>query len=276
MKRMAAEAPAMNGAADSEVNAYDGVNGARNSVSLRCASANVLTLLPHQEERSYAKISDALMLSKVQMLEQEFHTHGLDIIGVQEGRGKRECMREGLHYRMLVAAADETGNYGVQCWLSRCAHVQVIQWRVVYTRLMYAVITTANAATVVIVVAHAPQSYSPEGKIEEFWIAFSQTVQELQCKYPSADWIGLIDANGRVGSTQAPCIGAAMPERENSNGSRLRCAMTSGLFYLVNTFDHGSGPTWCSSMHTWSRIDYVFARMSQWSRVYDCRVLLEV
>ena len=62
-------------------------------------------------------------------------------------------------------------------------------------------------------------------------------------QHPSADWIGLIDANGRVGSVEATCVGRAMLERENGNGARLRCAMTAGSFFLANTFGSGRGPT---------------------------------
>ncbi len=52
--------------------------------------------------------------------------------------------------------------------------------------------------------------------------------------------------------------------------------MTAGAFFLANTFGEGSGPTWCSSRGTRSRIDYVFAKMSQMSRISDCKVLEDI
>ena len=246
------------------------------NVRLRCATANVLTLLPHQEDYSYAKISSNLLLSKVQLLEQLFYDSGLDIVGIQEGRGKRCCIRGGLHYHMLIAAADEYGNHGVQCWLARSTRIRVIQWRVVLTTLMYAVVSLKNGAVSVIIVGHAPQSRAPEDVKDLFWNSFSETVSMLHNKYPCADWVGLIDANARTGSVGAQCIGTANVEREDRNGTRLRCAMAAGGFFLVNTFGSGSGPTWCSSRFTWSRIDYVFAKQAQRSRVVDCQVLGEV
>ena len=67
------------------------------------------------------------MLSKVQLLEQQFRMYSLDVVGIQEGRGKKSCTREGLYYHMLITAADEYGNHGVQRWLVRDKRIKVFQ-----------------------------------------------------------------------------------------------------------------------------------------------------
>ena len=45
---------------------------------------------------------------------------------------------------------------------------------------------------------------------------------------------------------------------------------------MVNTFGSSGGPTWCSSRLKWSRIDYIFAKMSQLSRVSNCELLSDI
>lgn len=61
------------------------------------ASANVNTLLPWQEKCAYAKFATACMLSKVQLLEDQFVTVGADVIGIQEGRAPSSLSKEDTH-----------------------------------------------------------------------------------------------------------------------------------------------------------------------------------
>ena len=69
------------------------------------ASANVNTLLPWQEKCAYAKIANACMLSKVQLLEDQFLAAEMDVIAVQEGRANATVRKEGSSYTMMCAAA---------------------------------------------------------------------------------------------------------------------------------------------------------------------------
>ena len=83
---------------------------------MNCATANVQTLLPHQESRSYAQVAGIPMRSKIAMLESQFISHSIDVVGIQEGRSTRTEQVEGQSYTMLAAAADSGGNLGVQLW----------------------------------------------------------------------------------------------------------------------------------------------------------------
>ena len=86
-------------------------------IELQLATTNVNTLLPHQESCSYARTSAASLFSKVEMLETQFCEHSLDVIRIQEGRSRNTGLVNGLHSIRIVAAAEDSGNYGVQLWL---------------------------------------------------------------------------------------------------------------------------------------------------------------
>ena len=55
---------------------------------MRVATANVKTLMPAQETKSYGKISGAMLFHRMQLLEQQFAANNLQIVGVQEGRSR--------------------------------------------------------------------------------------------------------------------------------------------------------------------------------------------
>ena len=120
---------------------------------------------------------------------------------------------------------------------------------------MFVVALLRHGVAAVIVVGHAPQSCAPENAKDEFWSALNDTVASLRSKYPTDDWMGFIDANGRVGSIANQNVGPSVAACEDPNGCRLRCSMAAGGFYLVSTFGLDSDHTWCSSRFTWSRID---------------------
>ena len=110
----------------SKQNTYDIQNGFDSTVTM--ASANVRTLLPHQEDTSYNHTSAALMMSKVQMLEQQFIDNKLEVIGIQEGRSRHGVESSGFAYRMLTSCADHGGQYGNQFWFSFKSRLQLVTW----------------------------------------------------------------------------------------------------------------------------------------------------
>ena len=81
---------------------------------LRYATANVMTLHPHQKSRSYAQVSGICLQGKVTMLEMQFFHHQLDVIGVQEGRSLATEQTDGQHCSMLASTASADGALGVQ------------------------------------------------------------------------------------------------------------------------------------------------------------------
>ena len=111
------------------------------AVSLRCATANVLTLHPHTVDKSYANVSGVCLRSKITLLEQQFRDHLYDVVGVQEGRSKRTEQTEGQHHSMLAAAAEPDGSLGVQCWVRHGSSVEF--WAAVSPRILYVIVKRA-------------------------------------------------------------------------------------------------------------------------------------
>ena len=77
-----------------------------------------------------------MLLSRVHALESQFNESGALVISVQEGRAKKEQLRAGVCYQMVVAAASENGSYGVQAWFHKSLGPEFLAVNVVYPRLM--------------------------------------------------------------------------------------------------------------------------------------------
>ena len=67
----------------------------------------------------------AMLISCVATIEEMMHESDVLICGIQKGRCPREQERSGARFRMLVACADKSGNYGVQGWLHHSLRAQV-------------------------------------------------------------------------------------------------------------------------------------------------------
>ena len=120
---------------------------------IRCATANVRTLLPHQESCSYAQVAGTLVLSKVRLLEMQFAEAGIDFAGIQEGRSRHTQERSGISFDMITAAASAKGAHGVQLWIRRALKCKLQQWKAISPRLLFAVVDiTACGARLGIIV----------------------------------------------------------------------------------------------------------------------------
>ena len=237
-------------------------------MQLCVATANVRTLLPHQDKCSYANVTGVLMLSKVQILEQQFYDAGIHVIGVQEGRAPVSQERVGHSYRMLIAAADQSGSYGVQLWVK--LDVSVRLWREVGPRLLYAVVRRSGVE-VGFVVGHAPHESAACKSKDEWWQLLDTTLTMLTAKY-HVSWSLLLDANARTGSILSHAIGTSMASKENDNGARLRVLAEAHGLVLANTFGEGAGPTWTSTRNTHWRIDYVCLPRDVFLGMSSCKV----
>ena len=149
------------------------------------ASANVRTLLPHQEDTSYSRTSAALMMSSAQLLEQQFIESGLEVIGLQEGRSRHAVERSGFAYKMLASCADHGGQYGNQLWFSFKSRFQIVTWRTVSPRIMFAVLTRSQIAYAFIV-AHGPTEAATPDTKRKWWELLDTTVREIKKKHPDA------------------------------------------------------------------------------------------
>ena len=222
------------------------------------STANVQTLKPYQEERSYSHNSVDPLLDKVETLETQFYEKGYDIVGVQEGRAKAEGISTGRRYRRYVAAAAPDGSLGVQLWIRLQLRCEVLHWRCVTPRILYATLRLANGAFIVVIVSHAPHSLAPEAVRGMFWDEMWSLTHMLRGKYAEASFRVAIDANGRVGSIASAYIGPEEPVAEDSGGSCLRAYADEFHLSAVNTY-WPAGPTWCSTYGLWHRIDYVLS-----------------
>ena len=236
------------------------------------ASANVCSLLPHQEDCSYSKVSGALLLSKVQMLDTMFNDACFDVVGLQEGRGRAKLERTGVHYSMLVAPADATGSYGVQLWVRTSSKLQVVHWHVCGPRLLYAILQhPGKHVRFGVFVGHAPHELAPAQTKDTWWDALDSQLTRARAKYSGLEWYFALDANARVGSIVSPGIGTCNPTRENDNGGRFRTFLLTHEFAAANTF-FPAGETWVSSRGTVARIDYVGVPLTVLPQVKQCWV----
>ena len=228
---------------------------------IMCASANVQTLLPHQEGCSYFRNSAAMMYSKVEMMEQQFRDRGIGVVGIQEVRARRQERRDGVYYIMLISAADEFGALGVQCWIDRELNLHILQWKAVSSRLLFVVTVTPQGAVAIFLSGHSPTLHAKDDDKLNFWSSLSTVVGELMARFPNAFWSLVIDANGRVGSVPSTAIGRHEAANEDSNGAYLRQLAEDFNFAVVNTF-YEAGPTWRSTRGHWHRIDCILIRAS--------------
>ena len=150
----------------------------------RVATANVLTLKPWQDTRSYACTTLALMNSKVQLLEQQFREVGFACVGLQEGRAAKSSRRDGVYYTMFAAAAEEGGSLGVQLWLDRDLGHQALQWRAVSPRLLFAISVSKHHAVHVWISAHAPTTVATRDERLAFRSELTSVGLELRGRFP--------------------------------------------------------------------------------------------
>ena len=71
-------------------------------------------LRPKEETFKYSRISGQLTLGRVHKLEIHFHSLGVLILGIQEGRGKGSDLIQGTYYHMNRSVVAPNGSYGVQ------------------------------------------------------------------------------------------------------------------------------------------------------------------
>jgi exonuclease III len=217
------------------------------SVQISIVSANVNSLIPAQDDRSYSRVSCVIMSSKVQVLELEFNSYEAEIICVQEGRARETAEKSGLYYAMFIAPASSTGSYGVQVWIRKCLSPKCASWKVFSPRLaVFVGVLHSNTVPVAIVSGHSPCEHAKPKDKFEFWELWLRCIDYVTTKFPSHTIIVGIDANSRVGSVQSPCIGNVDPDVENDNGSLFRQHIQASDLRAVNTW-HPVGRTWTSS-----------------------------
>ena len=99
---------------------------------------------------------------------------------------------------------------------------EVVHWRTVSPRLLYAVLRLQNGASIVVLVAHAPHSLAGEGVRGLFWDEMWNVTHMLRGKYADPSLRVALDSNGRMGSVASAFIGPVEPAKEDAGGACLR------------------------------------------------------
>eukprot|EP00959_Pyramimonas_sp_CCMP1952_P106932 2235081-Pyramimonas_sp.AAC.1 len=191
------------------------------------------------------------MLSKVQLLEDQFVTVGADVIGIQEGRAPASLSKEGHSYTMMSAAANDDGSCGVQIWVRHGLLVKT--WEVVSPRLMFAIVAK-RGVDFGVVSGHAPHLLAPEIERNDWWDLFGSKVSHWRRRY-AIPWYICADTNGRVGSVLSPMIGISSPSVENDNGTKVRQFAEQQHMMIANTWGPEAGHTWTSPRGAQARVD---------------------
>ena len=220
------------------------------------ATANALTLHPAQEEGGFFSC-------RRQQLEATFDGHLVDVIGVQEARGRSSAQRQGEHFCSVATAATPGGDYGLELWVRKafcpggCAAFHVL---IAEPRRLLAQVGTAMGQLAFLVL-HAPSVVEPsarsagcsEQEVAAWWLDTASKVAAQQLAVPL---VCLADANARVGSVCSSAIGPVDVHVENASGTSFHEFLLDLGLFAPSTF-HGGGPTWASNAGALLRLDFV-------------------
>ena len=177
-------------------------------------------------------------MGKVQALEIDFNREELDFVGIQEGRIRENCVKEGTFYIMFTSAATRGGQLGVQFCVRTTARFQALCIYLKSPRLM-TVVGVYKSVLVAWVVGHAPIEAAVYAEKVNFWEMLLELVSALKRKHGSAHIVLLIDGNSRLSSYVLEAVGGCEVVKESENGHLLHAFLTRSSLKAVNTFFSG-------------------------------------
>ena len=209
--------------------------------SIRLASANVGSLHTGVKYGGYDDIVTSC--GRLSLIDDLFHSAGLDVVAVHEGRFREEQQLCSKHYNIYAAAA-ENGSYGSQIWLHVDFKHHLIATIISCSRLLSVVLTIDGSGTELgVVAAHGPHSADGRQKISDFWVLVTDTINDLRLRFPGINIALLTDANARVGSVESVSIGSWNSEIEHYPGKCFRMCVEDCKLKVMSTFFHCS-PSW--------------------------------
>ena len=227
-------------------------------ISLRLATANVLTLYPAVSQ------SAIFWSARAEDLARQFHRSGVNCIGIQESRCRRHGhdLFEGFH--ILSAEATDRGHGGVQLWFSRIVrtpkeeiHFAHDHFRIIHGDDRRLIVSLQHPQLcLLLIVLHAPCD-DDESVLRTWW---KQTSSFIPSSFASWSWLVLTDANSRVGTVRSQAVGPEGAELENLRGSLFHEWLQQHNLWLPQTFDAThTGPhvTWKHPSQGHGRIDYI-------------------
>ena len=234
------------------------VNNSSHEVTLKAATANVLTLFPGNE-RPGNYIS-----ARQEALMEQFRAEGFQIIGLQETRSKLNGYGAADHFHVLSASATAQGVGGVQFWVSKkfifdheTLVIEPTDIRIIHSSPQRLVVLLSPCwLRLMMIVAHAP-SCQTEDTLTRWWSATSNAIplscRDIPCVY-------MLDANARVGSVSSEVVNTHGQQEENLSGRVFHDWLVSRNIVLPQTFQqhhHGVHNTWTHATGAQARLDYI-------------------
>ena len=225
---------------------------------LRVATANVLTLYPMRD------FSSSVFGARAEHLAKQFHSAGLQCIGLQETRCRRQGHDQFERFHVLSGCANDRGQGCVQLWLRSTIVIGTdkIQLSTDHLRLIHGddrrlIVKIAHPQLhIVVLVLHAP-CVDEADFVRNWWL---QTSQILPNGLSSWDCVLLCDANSRIGSVTSSLVGSFGAEPESMRGALFHEWLLRHNIFLPQTFaeaHHGSHHTWQHAVHGSGRIDFI-------------------
>eukprot|EP00435_Cladocopium_sp_Y103_P021221 s1433_g5.t1 len=226
--------------------------------TLRCGTANVLTLYPAQD------FASSFFGARAEHLAAQFCAAGLHCVALQETRSRRHGYASFDRFHTFSGSATARGHGGVQLWILRKLpmpqgsvdllpeHFRILHGddRRLIVRLSHPILK------LLFVVLHAPCDEDADS-IAAWW---KLTTQCIPSSFSTWTWILLCDANSRLGTETSSAIGSHGAEQENSKGAYFHEWLQRHNLWLPQTFEvshSGSHATWTHASHGTSRLDYV-------------------
>lgn len=187
-----------------------------NRLELSCATANVLTLFPGIQRPA------GFVSARQESLMRMMHEQGIHVCGIQETRSKTDGHLDTDLYHVLSSPATADGNYGVQMWIAKQWHHEGGSVLVKHNHLKIlhgssrrlVVLLTHPAIRLLFAVGHAPSSEDPH-LLRKWW---NDTSTRIPSRYQDLPFIGLFDANARVGSQCSEAVQDCGAEAETIGG----------------------------------------------------------
>ena len=190
---------------------------------------------------------------KLCYLFDQVKAHGLNIVGVQEGRN--EAMHSTSHGICRICAGHHAGQYGVELWVNmqqpiaydsckRPLYLQPHHLQVAHCDPQRLIARChMEVLSVWIFVAHAPHSGHP-GHVRSAW--WTRTQELIDQFGEGAPWIWLIDANAAPGDADQCTVFRDMPTSRSTE--LFRQCLAANELCLPATMDchFGTNATWTS------------------------------
>ena len=255
-------------------------------VQLSLMQLNVLTL---HSEKAFDP-DDHLPTLRPLYLDRQFFAAHVNIIGMQETRGK--VLKLGMlpHYLTFGTSADQNGKFGVEIWLAKVFHAKTPDGDVQFTLEQKHVVVVSSGCRHLLLTArtrdmafdcltwHMPTSSAPRKVIDDAWVEI-QEVTDMRPD-PRVPLFLMIDGNLKVGSVPTECIGSHASDAQSYGGHAFSKYLTRNGLFLPSTFSqfHVSdmNHTWMAPNNSHHRIDYVAAPLAYASSEFKTKSFVDV